>query len=149
MSVASPDFERLLREALDQAVANAPQANEDLLRLASEAADAVSKVTDGAATLELVPIDLGDDHPPTYQLQLRRNQSDAPASDLGVFRLSETGYPVHRWASRRNWESRPEEPDNEHMSVNNLTDNFNWMLSRPDSKLVVLVNYLRRRHAAK
>lgn len=149
MSVASTDFERLLREAVDQAAANAPQANEDLLRLASWAADAVSKVTEGAATLELVPIDVGDDPRPTYQLQLRRDSSEAPASDLGVFRLSEAGYPIYRWATRRNWELRPEAPDNEHINVQNLTDNFNWMLSKPDSKLVVLVNYLRQRKAAK
>ena len=149
MSVASTDFERLLREAVDQAAAKAPEANEDLLRLASEAADAVSKVTEGAAILELVPMDVGNDPRPTYQLQLRRDRSEAPASDLGVFRLSEAGYPVHRWGSRRNWESRPEAPDNEHLNVQNLTDNFNWMLSKPDSKLVVLVNYLRQSNVPK
>src|SRR4051812_44795317 len=35
MTAAATDFERLLREALDQATANAPQANKDLVRLAS------------------------------------------------------------------------------------------------------------------
>jgi hypothetical protein len=149
MTAAATDFERLLREALDQATANAPQANKDLVRIASEAADAVSKVTEGAATLELVPIDVGEDPRTTYQLQLRRNKSEAPASDLGVFRLSETGYPIHRWASRRNWEARPENPDNEHTNVKDLQGNFNWMLSKPDSRLVVLVNSLQRREISK
>jgi hypothetical protein len=149
MTAEATDFERLLREALDHATAKAPQANKDLVRLASEAADAVSKVTEGAATLELVPIDVGEDPRTTYQLQLRRNKSEAPASDLGVFRLSETGYPIHRWASRRNWEARPESPDDEHININDLQGNFNWMLSKPDSKLVVLVNSLHRRETVK
>ncbi len=144
MSTAATDFESLLREALDRAAANAPQANQDLIRLASEAADAVSKVTEGIATLELTPINGDQDPRLTYQLQLRRNKSEAPASDLGVFRLSEAGYPIHRWSWRGNWEARPENPDSEHFNLEGLKGNFHWMLSKPDSKLVVLINYLQR-----
>jgi hypothetical protein len=144
MSAAPTEFERLLRQAVDQAKANAQQAEKDLLRLTSEAADAVSNVTEGAATLELIPIDVSPDTRPTYQLQLRRNKSEAPASDLGVFRLSETGYPVHRWPSRRNWESQSENPEQEHSALPDLKGNFDWMLSKPNSKLVVLVNHLRQ-----
>ena len=143
MTAAATDFERLLREAIDQATANAPEANKDLIRISSEVSDAVSNVTDGAAILELVPIDVGDDTRTTYQLQLRRNQSEAPASDLGVFRLSLSGYPVHRWGSRRSWEANPDKPENEHFNASDIQGNFNWMLSKPDSKLVVLVNSLR------
>ena len=140
MSAASTDFERLLRDALDLATANAPQAGKDLFKYASEAAEAVSKITEGAATLELVPIDNNGDPRVAYHLQLRKNQSEAPASDLGVFQLSPTGYPIQRWAARGNWEARPTQPDNEHFTPANVRDNFVWMLSKPDSKLVVLVN---------
>ncbi len=144
MSTAATDFESLLREALDRAAANAPQANQDLIRLASEAADAVLKVTEGIATLELTPINGDQDSRLTYQLQLRRNNSEAPASDLGVYQLSEAGYPIHRWSLRGNWESRPENPDSEQFNLENLKDHFRWMLSTPDSKLVVLINYLQQ-----
>jgi hypothetical protein len=149
MTAAATDFERLLREALDQVTANAPQANRDLVRLASEAADAVSKVTEGAATLELVPIDVGEDPRTTYQLQLRRNKSEAPGSDLGVYRLSEAGYPIHRWGARGSWEAKPENPDSEQLNISDVRGHFNWMLSKPDSRLVVLVNSLHKRSAAK
>ncbi|MHC5540733.1 hypothetical protein ACYOEI_21140 [Singulisphaera rosea] len=145
MSTATNDFENLLREALDKAAANESQANEDLVRLASQAADAVSKVTDQAATLELVPIVSDGDPCTTYQLQLRRDRSDAPASDLGIFRLSEAGYPIERWGSRRGWEDRPESPDSTHSDINDVNSNFIWLLSRPESKLVVLINSLRQK----
>ena len=149
MSTAATDFEALLRTAVEQAAAQAPQASEDLLRLASEAAQAVSAVTGGTARLDLVPIDIEHDSRPTYQLQLWRVKSEAPAADLGIFRLSQAGYPIHRWSWRGAWESRPEQPDNEHFDVKHLKDNFNWMLSKPDSKLVVLVNHLRQLEAQK
>lgn len=147
MSTAPPDFEHLLRVALDQAAAKAPQAYDDLLRLASEVADAVSNVTAGDATLELAPVVVGDDARGTYQLQLRRVGSNAPASDLGVFRVSEAGYPVDRWPSRRLWESKPDSPETTYFNVEDLTVFFKWMLSEPDSKLVVLLNYLRQTNA--
>jgi hypothetical protein len=85
MSAAATDFERQLREALDKATANAPEASKDLVRLASEAADAVSKVTEGAATLELVPIVVDEDPCTTYQLQFRRNRSEAQRPTWGFF----------------------------------------------------------------
>jgi hypothetical protein len=145
MSAALTDFERQLREALDKATENAPQANEDLVRFASEAAEAVLNVTDGLAILELHPIISDEDQRMTYQLRLRTKNSEAPASDLGVFCLSEAGYPVLRWSSKRNWEARPDKPDLEHFNVNDIKGNFAWMLSKPDSKLVLLVNSLRAR----
>ncbi len=145
MTAAATDFESMLREAISQAAEKASGANEDLIRIASEAADAVSKVTQEAATLELVPIDVDEDERATYQLQLRRNKSAAPASDLGVFRLSIGGYPIDRWPSRSGWEAAPETPERQHSNVDDLQGNFKWMLSKPDSKLVVLVNSLLRR----
>jgi hypothetical protein len=68
MTTAVTDFERMLREAIDQATSKASHANNDLIRIASEASDAVSNVTGGAATLELIPVDVGDDPHTTYQL---------------------------------------------------------------------------------
>jgi hypothetical protein len=125
----------------------APEASKDIVRLASEAADAVSRVTEGAATLELVPIVFDEGPCTTYQLQFRRNNSEAPASNLGIFRLSSVGYPIQRWSSRKNWEARPETPDREHFKAHDVKSNLSWMLSKPESKLVVLVNSLRKRDA--
>jgi hypothetical protein len=143
MSDDPTEFEKMLREALAQAVANAPQAKEDLIGLASEAGDAVKKVTEGAATVELVPIDVTDDPRPTYQLQFLRLDSESPRSDLGVFRLSASGYPIQRWASKGAWESNPESPEREHLNVGALRGNFKFMLSKPDTRLVILINHLR------
>jgi hypothetical protein len=149
MSETTIDFEARLRSALDEASKIATQANDDLLRIASEASDAVSKVTDGAAMLELAPINEGEDRPPTYQLQLRRVDSEAPWTDLGVFRLSEVGYPVDRWASRSAWESNPDKPERQHNNIQDIRGNFDYLLSRPDSKLVLLLSYLRQLKAVR
>ena len=143
MSDAPTEFEKMLREALSQAIAKAPQAKDDLFRIASEAGDAVKKVAEGSAALELVPIDVENDPRPTYQLQLLRLDSESARSDLGVFRLSASGYPIQRWASKSNWNLNPEKPEREHMNVVDLKGNFNYMLSNPDTKLVTLINHLR------
>jgi hypothetical protein len=143
MSKASAGFERMLRQALDEAIAHAPQARDDLFRIASEAGAAVKKVTDGAATLELVPVDVGKDSRPTYQLQLVTLDGESSRSDLGVFRLSATGYPVQRWASKHTWMKNPEKPEREHNNNQDLSGNFEYMLSTPTSKLVVIINSLR------
>ena len=108
MSTSTVDYKRLLQEAIDQAKANAARAVDDLLRCASKAAEAVAGVTRGAAALELVPINQDPNARPTYQLQLRKVGSEAPASDLGVYYVTEGGYPVLRWYSRNAWESHPE-----------------------------------------
>src|SRR5260370_1247065 len=83
MSASSIDYEQLLREALVQARTSAPRASDDLVQSSSKAAEAVARVTEGAATLELVPLHHAGDAAPTYQLQLRKVGSESPPSDLG------------------------------------------------------------------
>jgi hypothetical protein len=143
MSTSPAEYERLLREAINQAKASAPRAVEDLLRCSSQAAEAVAGVTGGAAALELVPINQGEDATPTYQLQLRRVGSEAPPSDLGIYRVTAAGYPVLRWYSRKSWESRPDQPDGEYPGVSELESNFRWLVSNPSSRLVVLVTFFQ------
>jgi len=108
----------------------------------------VAGVTRGAAVLELVPVEQGGGTNPTYQLQLRKVDSEAPPSDLGIYRVTETGYPVQRWYSRAKWEGNPEKPDGQYANVNDLEGNFKWMLSEPESRLVVLVNFFQQQPAA-
>ena len=146
MSTPTADYGRLLREAINQAKANAPRAVDDLLRCASKAAEAVTSVTDGAAALELVPINQDEEEgaTPAYQLQLRKVGSEAPPSDLGVYCVTAAGYPVLRWYSRNTWESRPDEPDGQYANVRKLEGNFKWMISKPESRLVVLVTFFQQ-----
>ena len=82
MSTATSDYEDLLREAIDQAKANAPRASDDLFRCASKATGAIAGVTGGTAALELVPINQGEHATSTYQLVLRKVGSEAPPSDF-------------------------------------------------------------------
>jgi hypothetical protein len=145
MSTAPADYEHLLREAINQAKENAPRAIDDLLRLSSKAAEAVAEVTGGAAALELVPLNQAEGTPQSYQLQLRKVMSEAPPSDLGVYCVTTAGYPVLRWYSRRTWESRPERPDQEYPTVSELEGNFRWMVSNPESRLVVLVTFFQQK----
>ncbi len=147
MSTAPANYENLLRAAINQAKANALRAIDDLLRFSSNAAEAVAKVTGGAAALELVPINQAEGATPTYQLQLRKVGSEAPPSDLGVYRVTAAGYPVQRWYSRRTWEARPDKPDGEYPSVGELEGNFKWMVSNPESRLVVLVTFFQQKKA--
>jgi hypothetical protein len=144
MSTSTADYANLLREAINQVKANAPRAVDDLLRCASKAAEAVAGVTGGAAALELVPINQGEDARPTYQLQLRKVGSEAPPSDLGVYCVTAAGYPVLRWYSRKTWESRPDTPHGEYPGVSELEGNFRWMVSKPESRLVVLVTFFQQ-----
>src|SRR5258708_1903647 len=120
MSPATADYADLLREAINRAKANAPRAVDDLLRCASKAAVAVTAVTGGAATLELVPINQGENAKPTYQLQLRKVGSEAPPSDLGVYCVTPAGYPIRRWFSRNAWEDHPEKPAQDYPGVSEL-----------------------------
>jgi hypothetical protein len=156
MNTTPADFERMLREAVSKAKEAAPRAVDDLVHCASKAAEAVAGVTGSAAALELVPIDVRDEHgrrfkgaTPTYQLQLRKVDSEAPPSDLGIFRVTETGYPVLRWYSRAKWEGHPEKPDEQYTTISELEGNFKWMLSNPDSRLVVLVSFFQQQAAEK
>lgn len=144
MSTASPDFEQLLSEAINLLRAKAPRALDDLVRFSSRTAEAVMTVTRGAAVLELVPINHGEGATPSYQLQLRKVGSEAPSSDLGVYCVTAAGYHVLRWYSIRSWESHPDKPDDVYHDVNELERHFKWMLSKPDSRLVVLVTSVQQ-----
>jgi hypothetical protein len=148
MSIAPADYERLLREAVHKAREAAPRAVDDLIRCASGAAEAVAVVTRDAAILELVPLNEGKDSTPTYQLQLRKVGSEAPPSDLGIYRVTKTGYPVLRWFTRAKWERSPDKPDRQFSNLNELEDNFKWMVSQPESKLVVLVTFFQQEQPA-
>ena len=146
MSTASADYEHLLSEAINQARANAPRAVDDLLRFSSKAAEAVAKVTGGAAALELVPINQGEGATPTYQLQLRKVGSEAPPSDLGVYRVTAAGYPVLALVLAEalggsSGDTRRRVPP----IVGDLEGNFRWMVSNPESRLVVLVTFFQQK----
>ncbi len=142
MSTPALDYEHLLREAITQAKAGAPQVADELRRCASQAADAIAKVTGGAAALDLVPLPTPDGTPPAFQLLLRRVGHDGPPSDLGVYQLSGIGYPIQRWYSRASWEGNPNQAG--HLSENKdaLEKHFRWMVSDPSSRLVVLVAFI-------
>lgn len=144
MSHPTSDYTGLLREAVKQAIANAPRAEDDLRRCASQAAEAVTNVTGGAAALELVPINQVEKAHPAYQLQLRKVGSEAPPSDLGVYSLTAAGYPVLRWYSRWSWGEQPDAPGNQFPNVQELEEHFKWLLSKPESRLVVLVTFFQQ-----
>ncbi len=143
MSKQRANYEQLLRKAIKEAKEAAPRAVEDLLRFASEAADAVEKVTEGTAVLEMVPIDQGESAMKAYQLQLRKAGSEAPSTDLGVYSTTTAGYPVMRWHSRRGWEEHPDEPNQQYPGPNELEGNFRWILSNHESRLVVLITFFQ------
>ena len=148
MSTTLAQFESLLREAVNKAKEAAPRAVDDLVLCASKAAEAVASVTGGAAVLEMVPVDQQDGATPTYQLQLRKVGSESPPSDLGIYQVTATGYPVLRWYSRPGWESKPEQPDQEYLTYGALEGNFKWMMSQPESRLVILVTFFQQQPAA-
>ncbi len=148
MSTTQVELESMLREAVHKAKEAAPRAVDDLVRCASEAAEAVAAVTRDAAVLELVPVEHEDRDRPTYQLQIRRNGSDAPPSDLGVYQVAAAGYPVLRWYSREKWASNPTAPAQLYKNSSELEGNFKWMLSQPESRLVVLVAFFQQQPAA-
>jgi hypothetical protein len=144
MTTTPAEFETMLREAVSKAKEAAPRAVDDLVLCASKAAEAVARVTIDAAVLDLVPVDQSNGATPIYQLQLRKVDSDAPPSDLGIYRVTEAGYPVQRWYSRAKWEGNPEKPDGQYVNSNELESNFKWMLSKPESRLVVLINFFQQ-----
>ncbi len=147
MSTNAAELERLLREAVAKAKEAAPHAVDDLIRCASEAGRAVAGVTGGAAALEIVPVEQLEDASPTYQLQLRKVGSEAPPSDLGIYRVSEAGYPVLRWYSRPRWERNPEKPDGQQRTTGELEGHFKWLLSDGESGLVRLVLFVQQQPA--
>src|SRR5581483_11507966 len=107
MNTSGVEYEQLLREAITQAKVGAPRVADELRSCASRAAEAIANVTRGAAALDLVPLSRPDGSPLVFQLHLRRVGHDGPPSDLGVYQLSEAGYPIQRWYSRGSWESSP------------------------------------------
>jgi hypothetical protein len=147
MSTSSTEFEKLLREAVSKAKSSAPRAVDDLFQCASTAADAVFQVTEKAATLELLLVNQMGASPQTYQLQLRKNRSEAPSSDLGIFCLSPTGYPIQRWYSKRKWEADSDHPDELFANKDELEGHFKWMISHPESKVVILVAFFQQQTA--
>jgi hypothetical protein len=134
----------MLRAAINEAKAAAPRAVDDLVRCASFAATAVRAVTGGAAALELQPVERPDNKSPVYQLVLRRVGSDAPPSDLGMYGLSDAGYPVLWWYTRAGWEAKPDSPNEQFTNYTALEGNFKWRLSKPESSLVVLITFFQQ-----
>src|SRR5262245_27501934 len=124
MTTSMVDYEQLLREAITQAKVEAPQVADELRMCASRAAEAIAKVTGGAAALDLVPLPRPDGSPPAFQLLLRRVGHDWPPSDLGVYQLSEAGYPILRWYSRGSWESSPNQPEHLYENKDFLESHF-------------------------
>jgi hypothetical protein len=61
-----------------------------------------------------------------------------------VYCVTAAGYPVSRWYSRNAWEDDPEKPNEEYPSVHDLAGNFRWMISKPESRLVVLVTFFQQ-----
>ena len=142
MNTPVVDYAQLLRDALTQAKAGGPQVAEELRRCASRAAEAIANVTDGAAALDLIPLSRPDGAALAFQLLLRRVGHDGPSSDLGVYQLSEAGYPIQRWFSRGSWESSPTQPEQLSETNSDLEGHFHWMVSNPSSRLVVLVAFI-------
>ncbi len=82
-----------------------------------------------------------------YQLQLRKVGSEAPPSDLGVYRVTPGEYLVLRWYSYINWEAhneRPGDSDQEFSNLEELDDHFKWLVSDPKSRLVILVTFFQQ-----
>jgi hypothetical protein len=142
MSTSVAEYEQLLREAITQARVKVPQVADDLRRCASQAAEAIANVTGGTAALDLIPLSRPDGALPAFQLLLRRVGHDGPPSDLGVYQLSEAGYPIQRWSSQASWESSPNQPDQVSENRSALEAHFRWMVSNPSSRLVVLVAFI-------
>ena len=93
MTAATADFTDLVQHALKEAKAQAPRAVDDLRRCASQAADAVARVTGGVGALELVPINQSENAKTTYQLQLRKVNSEAPPIGSGCLQRNGSGIP--------------------------------------------------------
>lgn len=142
MSTPVLDYEQLLREAITQAKVGAPQVEDELRTCASQAAVAIAKVTNGTAALDLVPLPRPDAVPPAFQLLLRRVGHDGPPSDLGVYQLSEAGYPIQRWYSRGWWRNSPKQTEHLYENKAALEGHFRWMISDRSSRLVVLVAFI-------
>jgi hypothetical protein len=123
-------------------MAGQQQVADELRTCASGAAEAIAKVTDGAAALDLIPLPRPDGAPVAFQLLLRRVGHDGPPSDPGVYQLAESGYPIQRWYSRGSWESSTTRAEHLYENRSDLEGHFRWMVSNPSSRLVVLVAFI-------
>lgn len=144
------NFESLLRKAIDERKKAPPGALSDLIGLASEANNAIMAVTKNAAMLRLEPIRSNDPNNsspsddwelPTFQLVFRKVGGDSPPSDFGVYRLSKNGFPIKRWYSRENWLAHPKKADVTLTNLAGLVNNFEYLVSHPESRLVALISY--------
>ena len=142
MTAPRPNYEELLLQAISQAKAGAPQVSDELRICASQSAEAIAKVTNGVGALDLIPLSTPDERPPAYQLQLRRVGHDGPPSDLGVYQLSEAGYPIQRWYSLLGWQSDQDPAGRPFFNKGDLEGHFRWMISDRSSRLVVLVAFI-------
>lgn len=142
MSTPVLDYEQLLREAISQAKLGAPQVAVELRSCASRAAEAIANLTNGAAALDLISLSRQDGAPSAFQLLLRRVGYDGSPSDLGVYQLSEAGYPIQRWYSLGSWERSPDQTEHIYENKSTLEGHFRWMISNPSSRLVVLVAFI-------
>jgi hypothetical protein len=148
MSVAKVDYEQLLRDAIARAKAGVPTVAGELVECASRATDAIRKVTNGAADLYLSESLVGEGGPRTFFLFLRAVNQEGPPSDLGVYQLAEAGYPIQRWYSRSGWEKNPKQPEHLFANKGAVESHFQWMISDPSSRLVVLVAFIMQQAAA-
>jgi hypothetical protein len=141
MTTPAEDYGALLRGAIKKAREEAPKVVDDLIRLSSNAAAAVADVTKGLAALEMSPQEKPKDSPAVFQLTFRKVKSDAPPTDLGIYRVTEAGYPVVRWFTKGRWEAAPAAPDETFMNPGSMEGHFKWLISNPQSRVVVLVAY--------
>jgi len=142
MSPTVQDYAQLLRDAITQTKSESPQVAVELRTCASHAAEAIATVTNGAAALDLVPLSRPDGESLAFQLILRRVGVEGTPSDLGVYQLSEAGYPIHRWYSRGSWESNPTQAEHLYDDTEALESHFRWLISNSSSRLVVLVAFI-------
>lgn len=115
---------------------------DDLNRCVSQANEVVARLTDEACILELVPIKNTET---AYKLQFRKIDSESPPSDLGVYNITTTGYPIERWYSLMNWEKN-ELITTYFDTVSAVESHFNWLASSPSSRLMLLIRWYKENH---
>jgi hypothetical protein len=138
------DFEKLLRDAIEKTQEKAKQSSDDLYRYSSEVAEAVDRVTGGLGELKLVPLPNRAVTEVAYQLELRKTGSESPPSPLGVYLPAEGGYPVKQWHDFNQWRAAPNQGNETFNTPQELENHFKWLASSPESKLVILVAFLKQ-----
>ena len=100
------------------------------------------KVTQGQLILELEPDPAVDqEKQPTFDLKLKTKAGSAKPASLGIYRISDAGYPVECWWSRKNWKGQPTQPNESFPTVAKLETHFQWMVSDSSSGLVRQITY--------